>query len=86
MVRGLSVQLAPLGIRVNAVAPGLTFTPLVTSSGYDTQTLLSSVTQFPNGRLEQPAELAPMYVNLATADETYTSGTIVGVTGAQQGF
>lgn len=86
IVRSLSGQLAPLGIRVNAVAPGFTYTPFIATGGYNTTTMFGVVRNFPTPRLEQPAELAPMYVDLATADKTYVSGTIVGVTGGLQGF
>lgn len=86
ITRSLSKQLAPLGIRVNAVAPGLVYTPLLASSGINTSTLMTLVAGYPTPRLEMPAELAPIYVNLASSDMTYVSGSVWGATGGLSGF
>jgi NAD(P)-dependent dehydrogenase (short-subunit alcohol dehydrogenase family) len=80
--KGLAQELAERGIRVNAVAPGPIWTPLVVMSfpgdknaefGEDT----------PLGRPGQPAELAPLYVFLATDDSRYISGEVIGATGGK---
>lgn len=86
ITRSLSVQLAPLGIRVNAVAPGFTYTPFLASGGYTTETMLETISGFPMQRMEQPVELSPVYVDLATPDKTYVTGSIFGVTGGLHGF
>lgn len=79
--KGLAQQLAPKGIRVNAVAPGPIWTPLQPSYGQP----MDKLTQFgegtPLGRPGQPAELAPVYVFLASQESSYITGEIIGVTG-----
>lgn len=76
----LSNLLAPLGIRVNCVAPGPIWTPLqpIVKSP-DELAMLGS--QTPLGRPGQPAELAPAYVLLASREGSYMSGALVPVTG-----
>jgi len=84
--KGLAEQLAPKGIRVNAVAPGPIWTPLqpATRKGSDVETFGADT---PLGRPGQPAELAGAYVFLACPEEaSYVSGTIVGVTGGKAVF
>ena len=68
------------GVRVNAVAPGPVWTPLIPGSSPPDQ-----VSQFgqqtPIGRAAQPAELAPLYVFLASQESSYIVGEVIGVTG-----
>lgn len=68
------------GVRVNAVAPGPVWTPLIVSTMPSQQ-----YTEFGKdglmGRPAQPAELAPSYVFLASQDASYITGEIIGVTG-----
>jgi NAD(P)-dependent dehydrogenase (short-subunit alcohol dehydrogenase family) len=78
---GLAKQLAPKGIRVNAVAPGPIWTPLQPSYGQPMEKLVQFGQQTPLGRAGQPAELAPSYVFLASQESSYTTGEIIGVTG-----
>jgi NAD(P)-dependent dehydrogenase (short-subunit alcohol dehydrogenase family) len=80
--QGLAQSLAQKGIRVNAVAPGPIWTPLIpaTMSG---DTVGSFGEQTPMGRAGQPAELAPAYVFLASQESSYVTGEVIGVTGGQ---
>ena len=80
-VKGLSKQLLPKGIRVNGVAPGPIWTPLQPSGGQSQEKLVTFGADTPFGRPGQPAELAATYVLLASADSSYVSGEIHGVTG-----
>ena len=77
---GLSNLLAPQGIRVNCVAPGPVWTPIqpIAKTPEELETLGS---QMPLGRAGQPAELAPAYVLLASAEGSYMTGALVPVTG-----
>jgi NAD(P)-dependent dehydrogenase (short-subunit alcohol dehydrogenase family) len=86
ITRSLSKQLAPLGVRVNAVAPGMVYTPILASSGMNTSTLMTLLSSYPTPRLAMPAELASVYVDLVASDKTYVSGSVWGVTGGLSGF
>ena len=78
--RSLSQNLAEKGIRVNGVAPGPIWTPLIPAT-------LSNVKDFgkdtPLGRLGQPSEVAPAYVFLASEDASYITGQIIHVNGGE---
>lgn len=79
---GLAQLLGERGIRVNSVAPGPIWTPLIVATMPDEE-----VTQFgsqtPLGRPGQPVEVAPIYVLLASDEGSYISGTRYGVTGGK---
>ncbi len=79
--KALAQQLAPRGIRVNVVAPGPIWTPLQTAGGQPPEALPKFGQQTPLGRPGQPAELAPAYVYLASAESGYTVGETLTVTG-----
>lgn len=79
--KGLAQQLAPKGIRVNAVAPGPIWTPLQPSHGQPQEKLEKFGQQAPLGRAGQPAELAGAYVFLASDEASYVVGETLGVTG-----
>lgn len=81
--KGLAEQLTPKGIRVNAVAPGPIWTPLQPSHGQPQEKLVKFGEDTPLGRPGQPAELAPVYVFLASEEASYVSGEIIGVTGGK---
>jgi NAD(P)-dependent dehydrogenase (short-subunit alcohol dehydrogenase family) len=78
--KGLAQDLIERGIRVNSVAPGPVWTPLVAQS-FDREHLSHFGEKSPMGRPAQPAELAPAYVFLASEDGRYVNGEILGVTG-----
>lgn len=80
---GLGIQLAPRGIRVNAVAPGPIWTPLQPSYGQPQEKIKTFGQKTPLGRAGQPAECAPLYVFLASQESSYVIGEVMGVTGGQ---
>jgi NAD(P)-dependent dehydrogenase (short-subunit alcohol dehydrogenase family) len=80
MVASMAKLLAPRGIRANSVAPGPIWTPLIPAT-MPADTVESFGEQAPLGRPGQPAELAPIYVLLASDEGSYMSGSRVAVTG-----
>jgi NAD(P)-dependent dehydrogenase (short-subunit alcohol dehydrogenase family) len=80
--RSLSMSLVEKGIRVNAVAPGPIWTPLVAST-MPTQQIQNFGKQVPMKRPGQPEELAPAYVFLASGDSSYISGQVIHVNGGE---
>jgi len=80
--KGLAQEVAERGIRVNAVAPGPIWTPLVTMS-FPAEKNAQFGADTPLGRPGQPGELAPAYVFLATDDSRYISGEVIGATGGK---
>lgn len=70
------------GIRVNAVAPGPIWTPLIPSS-FDAQTVAEFGTSTPMGRMGQPSEVAPAYLFLACDGASYISGQVIHVNGGE---
>lgn len=82
MIASLAQLLGPKGIRANSVAPGPIWTPLIESTMPE-----EKVEKFgqntPLGRPGQPAELAPVYVMLASDEASYVSGARVAVTGGR---
>jgi len=79
--KALAQQLAPKGIRVNAVAPGPIWTPLQVTDGQPQEKIAEFGEQTPLGRAGQPAELAPAYVFLASAESSYVIGETLNVNG-----
>jgi NAD(P)-dependent dehydrogenase (short-subunit alcohol dehydrogenase family) len=78
--KGLGSNLAERGIRANSVAPGPVWTPLIPAT-MDEKKLESFGAQSPMGRAAQPAELAPIYVFLASQESSYMTSEVLGVTG-----
>lgn len=78
--RSLSLQLVGCGIRVNAVAPGPIWTPLIVSS-YSAEYVKTFGLETPMKRAGQPFELAPTYIYLASDDSSYVTGQVLHVNG-----
>ena len=70
------------GLRVNAVAPGPIWTPLIPST-MPAEKAATFGENTPLGRAGQPAELAPLFVFLASAESSYITGEVIGVTGGR---
>ncbi|GAA2029828.1 SDR family oxidoreductase [Pseudokineococcus marinus] len=79
---GLAQMLGERGIRVNSVAPGPVWTPLIPST-MPPEAVESFGAQTPLGRPGQPAEMAPVYVMLASDEASYVSGARIAVTGGK---
>ncbi|HUS26138.1 MAG TPA: SDR family oxidoreductase [Nevskiaceae bacterium] len=79
--KALAKQVAADGIRVNAVAPGPIWTPLQPSHGQPPEKIPEFGAKVPLGRPGQPAEVAPIYVLLASQESSYVTGEVYGVTG-----
>ena len=77
----LAQSLTDRNIRVNCVAPGPVWTPLQVAGGQTAEGLEKFGSDTPYGRPGEPAELAGLYVTLAEAGNSYTSGSIIGANG-----
>jgi len=80
--RSLSGSLVKKGIRVNAVAPGPIWTPLIPAS-FPGQKVSEFGSDTPMARAGQPEEVAPAYVFLASDDSSYITGQIIHVNGGE---
>ena len=78
--KALAEDVAKQGVRANAVAPGPIWTPLIPST-MDSEKVKTFGQTTPLGRAGQPAELAPVYVLLASSAGSYITGQVYGVTG-----
>ncbi len=70
---------------MNAVAPGPVWTPLQVTGGQTEENLAKFGAETPMGRPGQPAELASLYVVLASAESTYSTGQVFGAVGGRGG-
>lgn len=82
LTRSLSSNLLSLGIRVNAVAPGPIWTPLIPSS-FDADHVAKFGSDAPMKRAGEPREVAPCYVFLACDDSSYMSGQVLHPNGGE---
>jgi NAD(P)-dependent dehydrogenase (short-subunit alcohol dehydrogenase family) len=80
--KALAEEAIEQGVRVNAVAPGPVWTPLIPSTMPEQQ-IQQFGKQTPAGRPAQPVELAPVYVFLASPESSYVIGEVIGVTGGK---
>ena len=80
--KNLSQELADRGIRVNSVAPGPVWTPLIPAT-MEPDKVEQFGEQVPIGRAGQPAELAPAFVFFASQESSYVTGEVLGVTGGK---
>jgi NAD(P)-dependent dehydrogenase (short-subunit alcohol dehydrogenase family) len=81
--KALAKQVAPHGIRVNAVAPGPFWTPLQVQGGQPPEAIPRFGADTPLGRPGQPAELGPLYVLLASQESSYATGQVLGESGGR---
>ena len=81
--KALAVETTPQGIRVNVVAPGPVWTPLIPASYPPEQGVSMFGGSQPIGRPAQPVEVAPAYVFLASQEAGYISGEVIGVVGGE---
>ena len=80
--RSLALALVERGIRVNAVAPGPIWTPLIPAS-FPAEQVATFGSEVPMGRAGEPEEVAPAYVYLASDDASYVTGQVLHVNGGE---
>ena len=84
MVQSLSRELAPMGIRVNAVAPGVTKTDMV--ANLPEEVIKPIIATIPLGRMGEPEDIANAFVFLASDMSSYVTGAVLPVDGAARSY
>lgn len=79
MTKGLALELAPSGITVNAIAPGVIKTDMLDC--YDEETLAELARETPVGRLGTPADIAAVIAFLASGEASFVTGQVIGANG-----
>jgi NAD(P)-dependent dehydrogenase (short-subunit alcohol dehydrogenase family) len=85
LARSLALHLGPQGIRVNAVAPGFTYTPFLSTMGVTTADLDIYRNTSVLERMAQPGEIAPLYVTATDPQFSFLTGSILSNTGGIPG-
>jgi NAD(P)-dependent dehydrogenase (short-subunit alcohol dehydrogenase family) len=80
--KALAEEAIKRGVRVNAVAPGPIWTPLIPST-FPPDKVKEFGKNTPTGRAGQPVEVAPVYVFLASSESSYITGEVIGATGGR---
>jgi glucose 1-dehydrogenase len=81
LTRTLAIELAPLGITLNSIAPGAFVTPINTALLQDKEKLAAVLQKIPLGRLGQPEDVAGLAAFLASAEADYITGTTYTIDG-----
>jgi meso-butanediol dehydrogenase/(S,S)-butanediol dehydrogenase/diacetyl reductase len=83
ITRSMSPELGPIGIRINAIAPGMTKTPFIDYMLKEDGAEERFSAKHPIGRLAEPSEIAAVIVFLLTEDASFMTGSVVSVDGGQ---
>jgi 3-oxoacyl-[acyl-carrier protein] reductase len=81
LTQALAVELAPYGIRVNAVAPGAINTPIAEGQNIDSKAMEATMASIPMRRIGQPEEVSKLVLFLASEDSSYITGSTMIVDG-----
>ena len=81
MTEAMALELAPLNIRVNAIAPGMIDTPMIEASKADPKTMEATLARIPLHRAGQPEEVSNLVLFLASDASSYITGSTVVIDG-----